>query len=136
MGDTLMRDNQDASDAGTERRAHERRSGAPVVRRPCQPHHQAGRDRHCAVTLSGSTRCPRHEREYQAWRNRQVSRRRLYEGGWQTHSERRIAEVGRCMEEDGTCRGVLSADHPTDDVLCVSHHSRREARRRAVARGG
>lgn len=35
------------------------------------------------------------------------------------------------MEADVTCKGVLSVDHPTDDVLCMSHHDRREARRRA-----
>lgn len=38
------------------------------------------------------------------------------------------------MEQDRTCKGVLSVDHPTDDVLCMSHHDRREAARRAAAK--
>lgn len=78
--------------------------------------------------LTERTRCPIHERQFQAWRNRK--RGDLYDGAWQRHSRERRAEVGRCMEADATCKGLLSVDHPTDDVLCLSHHDRREALRR------
>lgn len=99
----------------------------------CLPHAQASPGTRCP-TPTPTTRCSVHEAEYQRWRNGQPSRQRLYRGSWPAHSRQRIAQAARCKEQDATCRGVLSVDHPTDDVLCLSHHSRREAARRAALR--
>ena len=130
--------NQRASDAGTVRRADppgSRRGPVPQVARPCLPHAKASPGASCRATnTNGRRRCPRHEAEYQRWRNGQPARRELYGGDWPAHSRQRVAEVGVCIEADGSCHGRLSVDHPTDDVLCTSHHSRREARRRAAIR--
>lgn len=84
--------------------------------------------------LTERTRCATHEAEHQRRRNADPRRVELYQGDWPAHRRARIAEVGSCIEADATCRGPLSVDHPTDDVLCTSHHSRREARRRAQAK--
>jgi len=86
------------------------------------------------TTLTERTRCDACERERQRRRNSDPRRQELYLGDWPAHSRQRIAQVGACMEADASCRGPLSVDHPTDDVLCTSHHSRREARRRAEAK--
>lgn len=110
------------------------RSAVPVSR-PCLPHAKASPGATCAsLRTNGRRRCRTHEAQWQRWRNRLPQRQELYAGDWPAHSRRRIAEVGACMEADGTCHGRLSVDHPTDDVLCTSHHSRREARRRAAIR--
>lgn len=107
----------------------------PLIRRPCHPHHLASPGQRCdRLVAQGTTRCTEHEAAFQRWRNGRPSRRRLYRGDWPAHSRRRIAEMGRCLEQDATCLGGLSVDHPTDDVLCRSHHSRREAARRAARR--
>lgn len=106
-----------------------------TLSRSCLPHRQASPGASCGIRIvNGRRRCPDHERAFQAWRNAKPERKALYEGGWPAHRRRRIAEVGACMEADGTCHGRLSVDHPTDDVLCTSHHSRREAGRRAAVR--
>lgn len=83
--------------------------------------------------LTHKTRCPECERAHQRARNAKPERAVLYTAEWQRHSRQRRAETPYCIRADATCRGVLTVDHPSDQVLCVSHHVRLEAQRR---RGG
>lgn len=81
-------------------------------------------------TLVIKGRCPAHNRAYQRERNARPERRVLYTADWQRHSRERRAETPFCQMADRTCNGTLSVDHPTDAVLCISHHVRLEAERR------
>ena len=82
----------------------------------------------CHRLTAGRTRCPIHARA----KERQRSGREKYDHAWAKHSRQRRSESPYCAMADPTCKGVLSVDHPTDAVLCMSHHDRLEARRRAA----
>ena len=82
----------------------------------------------CPV-ISERTRCAAHTRQRDAAYNAQPRRRALYDAAWDAHSRRCRAEHPWCSMADATCKGRLSVDHPTDAVLCVSHHKRLELAR-------
>lgn len=79
--------------------------------------------------LSERTRCALHQKQADKAYNAKPERRALYDPAWDKHSRKRRAEQPWCSMQDTTCKGVLSVDHPTDAVLCLSHHKRLELRR-------
>ena len=82
--------------------------------------------------LTQRTRCDAHQRLHDAARNARPGRAK-YDAAWAAHSRQRRAEQPWCSMADATCRGVLSVDHPSDAVLCMSHHDRMESQRRGAA---
>jgi len=77
--------------------------------------------------MPGRSRCrPCYLRRQQA-RNR-TAERTIYDGDWARHSAQRRAEEGGCSVCGAT--RDLTVDHPTDAVLCRTHHGQLEARRR------
>ncbi len=85
---------------------------------------------YCPVPTYRS-RCTEHERAYE----RRRPGRHIYGRKWKAHSRRRRAEEPRCVIVG--CEGTdLTVDHPTDAVLCRSHHAELENGRRRAARGG
>lgn len=79
--------------------------------------------------LAARTRCPAHTQQRDRAYNASPKRRELYDAAWDAHSRKRRAEQPWCSMRDGTCKGLLTVDHPTDAVLCMSHHKRLEWQR-------
>jgi len=90
----------------------------------------------CPELLPRYGYCAGHRSARDKVRNADPRRRALYDAEWTRHSRERRVEQPWCLLMDETCKGALSVDHPTDDVLCLSHHDRIEARRRATAISG
>ena len=78
--------------------------------------------------LTTRTRCPQCEREWQRQRNARPGRA-IYNGEWAAYS-RAQREANPYCAVCGTSRD-LTVDHGGAGVLCRTHHSALEARRRA-----
>ena len=96
-------------------------SASPAMARPCA---QPG-----CPEVQAARYCAAHQQRITKAYNAQPKRRALYDAAWTAHSRQRRAEQPYCAMQDATCKGVLSVDHPTDAVLCISHHKRLEAQR-------
>ena len=83
--------------------------------------------------LTSRTRCPAHERAWQAARNARPERA-IYRGSWPAESRAIRAAQPWCSACGSG--GDLTVDHPTRAVLCRRCHGRLEARRRAQGREG